>query len=298
MCSENIKKIVLSILLIFVMNLHAQESKLKKGVLERMVQPKISLDSSYLSSADVSGSEGSVGVAKNSVKINNAFAEVSYSNWSFAWDDIDRLPFGNGVDDPIKQMHSVKVGVKIPFPISDKWFLLTSLSVNSTFEKEMDDSYGAGVFGFASYRLDQDHSIQMGAFANYHPISTLVLPVMSYSYRARQRDGFQLVLGFPRAYVGYYVSDKMLLRSGMIFSQSVIRLSDSSVVESGGYIEAKDYMGNMGVSYEFSSKFTLDVNFLYSLKRDFIIYNSAGAEESKYSIDPSMGVNLRLKYLF
>jgi len=274
------------------------KSKLKKGLLERMVQPKISLDSSYVSDAKVNGSEGGVSVAKNRIQLNNAIGGISYTNWSFLWNNVGDLPFGNGVDSPIEQMHSVRINASVPYFINEQWFLLASLSANTTFEKEMEDSYGAGLFAFASYKLDDDHSFQMGAFANYHPITTLALPVMSYSYRARKTDGVQVILGFPRAYVGYFVNDITLLRGGMIFSQSVIKLSDESVVERSGYIEAEDYMSNFGVTYEFTPSFTLDADLLYSLKRNFIIYNSAGEEQQSYSIDPSFGANIRLRYLF
>ena len=297
------KKIVVLILFFFLsVTLGADESleknKLKKGLLERMVQPKISLDTAYLSDANVNGSQGSVRVEKNQIRLNNSIGGISYTNWSFLWNDIASLPFGDGVQNPIKEMHSVKLNANLPYFINEKWFLLASLSLNSTFEKEMGDSYGAGIFAFASYKLSETHTFQMGAFANYHPISTLALPVMSYSYRARQTDGLQVVLGFPRAYVGYFVNEKTLLRGGMIFSQSVIKLSDESVVERSGYIEAEDYMSNFGVSYEFTPSFTLDTDLLYSLKRNFIIYNGAGEEQQRYSINPSFGVGLRLKYLF
>jgi len=291
-------KYVLILLVCFSTLSLAKESTLKKGLLERMVQPKISLNSAYISDANVEGSEGSVSVVKNSLRINNAIGGITYTNWSFLWNNIADLPFGNGVDKPIEQMHRIAVRVTFPYFINEKWFLLTSLSLNSTFEREMDDSYGGGFFTFASYKLNENHTFQIGAFGNYHPVSTLALPVMSYSYRARQTDGLQVILGFPRAYVGYFINDALQLRSGMIFSQSVIKLADESVVESSGYIEAEDYMGNLGINYELNPKFTLTTDLLYSLKRDFTIYNSAGKKQNSYAIEPSFGVNLRLKYIF
>ena len=289
-----------SILVVVCMafELSALESNLDKDVLERIVQPKVSYESSYLSDADISGSKGSVAVHKNRIQVNNEIVGVSYTNWAFDWSDIGALPFGNGIASPLEQMHSLRLNANIPYFINEDWFWLTSVSLTSTFEKELDDSYGAGFFSFASYKLNEDHSIQMGAFANYHPVSTLALPVMSYSYRARSRDGVQLILGFPRAYVGYFISEKTLLRAGMIFSQSVIKLSRDSTLQNDGYVEAKDYMSNLGLSYEMSESLRIEGDLLYSLKRDFILYNAAGEEQKSYGIDPSFGLNLRLRYLF
>ena len=276
----------------------AEENKLKEGVLERMVQPKVSLDSGYVSDANVNGSDGSVAVTKNRVQINNAIASISYTNWHFNWSDVASLPFGDGVSQPIEQMHSIRASINIPYFINEEWFWLTSISARSSFEREMEESYGAGIFSFASYKLSDDHSIQMGAFANYHPVSTIALPVMSYSYRARKTDGFQLILGFPRAYMGYFLNEKTLLRAGMIFSQSVIKLAKESSIEAGGFVEAEDYMSNIGVVYEFNEKFRLEADVLYSIKRNFIIYDASGNEQQFNSIDPSFGANIRLRYLF
>ncbi len=291
------KKIVLS-LIVGVVSLSALEKGLDKDVLQRIVQPKVSYENSYISDAAVSGSQGSLSVKKNTLRLNNEIIGISYTNWAFDWSDVGSLPFGNRVDDPIEQLHSIRINATLPYSINEKWFWLTQVSLNSTFEKELDDSYGAGFFSFASYRLSSDHSIQMGAFANYHPIRTFGLPVMSYSYRAKERDGFQLILGFPRAYAGYFINSNTLIRTGMIFSQSVIKLSRDSTLQSDGYVEAKDYMGNIGVVYELSDDFRLESDLLYSLKRDFILYNSAGVEQKSYGIDPSFGFNLRLRYLF
>ena len=287
----------LFLILLFPLGLYAQEP-LKKAGLQKMIQPKVSLESGYVSDASVSGYEGSVAVTKNRLRINNKIAGFSYTNWAFAWNNLAALPFGDGVHNPIEQMHGFKLNANIPYFISQKWFLLTSLSVKSTFEKETENSYGAGLFSFASYKIDDEHALQFGAFANYHPISTLALPVISYSYRARQSDGFKFILGFPRTYAGYHINEDALVRFGIIFSQSVIRLSDTSVIENSGFIEAQDYMSNLGLSYDINKKLTLESDLLYSVKRDFIIYSKEGSELNEYSIKPSLGVNFKITYLF
>jgi len=263
-----------------------------------MIQPKVSYESGYLSEAGLEGHGGGVSVAKNTLGINNEIVGFSYTNWAFMWNDLANLPFGDGVHSPLEQMHGFKINANIPFFISDKWFVLTSLSAKSTFEKETDNSYGIGLFGFASYKIDEEHAIQFGAFANYHPVSSLALPAISYSYRARQTDGFKFILGFPRTYVGYHVNEETLIRFGVVFSQSVIRLSQTSTLEKSGYVEAEDYMSNLGVSYDFHENLSLKSDLLYSVKRDFAVYDKDANKLSSYSIKPSFGVNFKIRYLF
>lgn len=285
------------VVLIFPLGLYAQ-SPLKKAGLEKMIQPKVSLESAYVSDASINGYDGGVAVSKNRLRLNNKIAGFSYTNWAFTWNNLASLPFGDGVHSPIEQMHSFNLNANIPYFLSNKWFILTSLSVKSTFEKETANSYGGGLFSFASYKLDDEHAVQFGAFANYHPISTLALPVISYSYRARQNDGLKFILGFPRTYVGYHTHEDTLLRFGIIFSQSVIRLSDTSVIENSGFIEAQDYMSNLGFTYDINDEFTIESDLLYSIKRDFTIYATDGTELNAYSIKPSLGLNFKITYLF
>jgi hypothetical protein len=290
-------KLIFFTFLLISLNLYA-ETSLKKTGLEKMIQPKVSLESSTLSDTSLSGYDGSLEVAKNKVSINNAIVGFTYTNWAFDWNNVDALPFGDGVNSPIEEMHSFKINANIPYFASKNLFILTSLSAKSTFEKEVSNSYGAGLFSFASLKLDKNHAIQFGAFANYHPVSTLALPVISYSYRARQNDGFKFILGFPRTYVGYHANKNTLIRFGVIFSQSLIRLSNSSAIEESGFIEAEDYMSNLGVSYELNKYINLETDLLYGIKRDITIYSKNGDQLNSYSIEPSLGASLKITILF
>lgn len=285
-------------LLLFLPHTLSAQVPLKKEGLQKMIEPKVSYESAYLSEAGLEGYGGGVSVAKNSLRINNKIAGFSYTNWAFMWNDLAKLPFGDGVHSPIEQMHGFKINANIPFFLSEKWFLLLSVSAKSTFEKESDNSYGAGLFGFASYKIGEEHAIQFGVFANYHPVSSIALPAISYSYRARQSDGFKFILGFPRTYAGYHLNEETLVRFGLIFSQSVIRLSQRSTLEKSGYVEAEDYMSNLGVSYDFHENLSLESDLLYSVKRDFTIYDKEANELNSYSIKPSFGVNFKIRYLF
>ena len=278
------------------LTLFAQE-KMKKPLLERMIEPKISLNSSYLGNADVDGG-GGVDVSKNSIRLNNMLGGISYTHWRFDWRDINKLPFGDKRSDPIKEMHSFRANINVAYPMNETWFFLAQVSVNSTYEKETDDSYGGGLFTFASYKLDDDHTFQFGAFANYHPIKTLALPVMSYSYRARKTDGLQVVFGFPRTYIGYHLNHELLVRFGGLFSQSVIRLSDTSTIEAKGYVEAKDYMSSLGFAYDLSDALRLDMDLLYSLTREFNLFDSDGDKIAEHTVNPSVGMNFKITYVF
>lgn len=274
-----------------------QDEKLKDS-LERMAQPKVSLETSYISDSEIKGSSGSFTSIKDKVSINNFFAGFSYTNTTFKWSKLEDLPFGDKVNKPIDEMHTLKLDARLPYKINDKWFMLSSISLTSSFEDSVDESFSYGAYSFASYKLDDEHTFQVGAFANYHSISTLIMPIVSYSYRATHRDGFKFVFGFPRTYVGYHLNRDTLLSFGTIYSQSVVKLSNKSVVQKNGFIETTDYMSNIGIAYDFTKDFKIQADILYGLKREFIIYNSSANSKETHKVKSALGANLRIVYTF
>lgn len=284
-------------LLVVVLTIGLSAEDKNPSIHEQITQPKFTFQSDYLSDANFEGFDANVRTYKQKIQINNDMFGLSFSRWDFDWQDANSLPFYKGKT-PIETMERIKLYANVPVSINEKWFMLNSLNVNATYEKEYSNSFGAGILSFLSYKVDNDHAIQMGAFANYHPVKTLALPVLGYTYRVREKDGLSLLLGFPRAYVGYHLTSNLLFNAGMIYSQAVIRLADESGIEEKGYVEAKDYQSNIGLRYELSKNLELSADLLYTFKRDFTIYNHNADEIESYSIEPSAGAILKLKYLF
>ena len=84
----------------------------------------------------------------------------------------------------------------------------------------------------------------------------------------------------------------------MIYSQSVAKLSDDSVIEKEGYIETKDYMANIGISYEFTKDLKVQADVLYELQRDINTYDKNGDLQDEYSVESSVGMNFKIVYFF
>lgn len=287
------KKLIFMMVFVTPFLLFAQEES-KKSLLEHLMEPKFSLESAYMQRANIKDSDGSVEVTKNKMQINNSHVSFSYTNWRFDWDKVSQLPFGDGVHHPVEEMHGLRLSLSKSYRINERWLTLSSLSFNSTFEDDPKNSLSVGLFSFASYVINKDHTVQMGLFGNYHPVKSLLFPILSYSYRANYKDGMQVILGFPQTHIGYHLNRDTLLRLGVVFSNSLIRLSDNSSVEPEGFNEFQDYMGNLGISYEVSSKVKLKADLLYAIKRDFTIYDKHGTKIDSYEIEPTAGVMFKI----
>lgn len=284
-------------LFITLLTLSVTAADKKPSFLENITQPKISFQTDFLSDANFDGFDASLKTYKQNIQVNNDIFGVSLSRWDFDWNNEASLPFYKGKT-PISSMQRFRIYANLPVFLNDKWFMLNAISVNATYEKEYANSFGAGIVSFFSYKVNKEHAIQIGAFANYHPAKTLALPVLGYTYRIRETDGLSVLLGFPRAYVAYHINEALLFNAGMIYSQAIIRLADDSGIEERGYVEAKDYQANVGVRYEFNEHLELSTDLLYTFKRDFTIFNHDADELESYGIDSSAGVIVKLKYLF
>jgi len=87
------KQLIL-LLLIWPFCLSAEEKN--PSLLEKMTQPKITLQSDYLSDANFEGFDASVQTYKQKIQVNNEMFGVSYSRWDFDWGNADSLPFYKG----------------------------------------------------------------------------------------------------------------------------------------------------------------------------------------------------------
>ena len=261
-------------------------------------QPIVNVESSYIEDAEVSGGDGSVRVIKNNLQIEQNNFSLGYSHWKLDWDNVASLPFGDGVKAPISDIHALQATLRQTKRINDQWSYFTLLSLKSTFEKQLNDSFGINLLALGSYRMGDEHSFQMGGFANYHPTESLVLPAISYSYRERSNEGWQLVLGFPRTHIGYHIDEKSLLRFGVMFSQSLVRLSDDNVMARARYVEAKDYFSNIGITYQFSPMLNLSADLLYTLKREFTIFDANADQIQSHTIKNGFGGNVKMIYRF
>lgn len=109
----------------------AEEEVKLLSLLEKIAQPKLTLQSAFLSDAKFKGYEGSVQTYKQKVQINNDIVGFSYTHWDFNWNKEASLPFYKNKT-PIDTMQGLKFFVNLPVPISDKLFMLNSININAT----------------------------------------------------------------------------------------------------------------------------------------------------------------------
>lgn len=260
--------------------------------------PKITLETGYFNPSGIQDYGGEVSDRYYDVLLENQLAYLGYTYWSLDWHDIDKLPFGNGHDKPVKGLRGARIGGKFNHRINSKMLFLSSLGVSSKYEEQTDDSYSVNLRALVSYQLKNDVSLLGGLIYNYHPVRSRLYPAIGVAYRARSWDGLSAVLGFPRAYVAYGFAENWNISTGASYRQFMAKLADDSPVEEKGYVELQTWKADVMLSYRASKNWRLDVFGQYSADYRFSFYNRHGNRQNQYQLDPSWGSGLKLAYQF
>lgn len=245
-------------------------------------------------------------VGTGQVSATSVRAQVSYKGFSFSyqrsdyiWDNVVGLPFGNGKDEPWEALQIASLGYRHNGKINQDWSWFGNLRVYSAFESEMDGSLGVGVMGGVRYRINRQWGLTMGTIGRYHPVESLVLPIVGLSWNETTQQGFSAEIGFPRSSLSYRFNPGLALHLKMLgFNQSTYRLADDSHVQPSGYMKVDDLITGLQLEYSPIKQLRLEASVIYAFNRTFTAYNKDGDNETEYDVDNALGGILRVVYRF
>lgn len=268
--------------------------------LDAFLTPKLELTTSNLNAQAINGSKGQMALSTLEVKLSNVLGGIAYEEFHFDWDRIDQLPFGDGVHNPIEKMTRVQAFGRLPYPIDDKNMLLVGLGLSSTFEKQTDDSYSYDVFGLISHDLVSNASWQYGAYLQYHPVKTIVLPILEYTFNfnAQHTKDFYGHLGFPKTKIGYYLTPKWKTDFEAIYRQAIAKLDKNSVIDPDGYAQVKSWRGEWALYYLATKQLEIKTAVKYTLTREWYSYDRNYRQTQHHYIDNAIGFGIGLVYSF
>lgn len=251
----------------------------------------------YLADADVGG--GQVSATAFRARVSYKGFSFFYQRADYSWDNVEGLPFGNRKDEPWETLQIASLGYRHGGKINQGWSWFGNLRVYSAFESEMDDSFGVGAMGGVRYRINKQWGLVLGVAGRYHPVESLVLPIVGLSWNEATPQGFSAQIGFPRSSLSYRFNPGLALHLKMIeFNQYTYRLADDSDVERSGYMKVEDMIAGVQLDYSPIRHLTLEASLSYTIDRTLTSYDSDGNNENEYDVDNALGGMLRVVYRF
>ena len=259
---------------------------------------EIKIEGRYQVDADVEGGPGSVSVAQGGASFHFSHFAVFYENRSFFWDDAGMLPFGNSSEDPWDHLHVIGLRARYDQTISGPWRFFTGARVFSSFEEELDKSWGGAVHGGIEYVFSPSFTLGVGAafFGDY--TRTNVFPLVRLVWMPDPQKGFGVFLGIPETSVRYRFSSKWAAKIGIQFDHRTYRLGDDSPVQPEGYVEMEEFIPGVYLEFNPVPNFSVSAGAEYALGREWTLYNDDGNEVDEVDLDDAIGGNLKFSYRF
>lgn len=248
---------------------------------------------------DVEGDTGSFRVFGGLADVKIGWFTAEYGYRQYEWEDVARLPFGDGVRDPWEELHRVGVGFSHDEMVSETWGYFVSGQATAAFEEEMDDSFGFGGWGGLLYRVRSwETTFRLGAAYSWDEVTSRVLPIVGFSWRNPGARGLSASLGIPVTAATYRVSEAFAIRAGLAFDFDTYRLADDSPVSSAGYLESEYIGGEVSLLFNLSPAVRLDVSGAWFFDSQLTLHDSDGENGVEYDVDPGAAARVGLSFSF
>ncbi len=285
---------LICLLSIAVMPVQAQEP-------EGDSQVNVSVRGRYIGSADFSDDEGKAQVTSTELAMEAYGFSFSYTMNNYSWSDKSSLPFGNGSDAPWDRLHKLSLGYQYDGDIDENWEYTLAATVDSAFEEDMSDSFGASFMAGLGYQFNKYWKTYFGGRVAVNDIETEVMPYFAVSYENLAQDGSGtfMTLGLPESEVGYAFNESSTIRATFELAGETYRLADDSTVVKKGYVETSSMLVGLYYDWKPTEAFTMSVGPEYHFDREIQLYNSDGDDRGDaHELDAALGGSLMVGYQF
>lgn len=272
----------------------------KADAISKILQPKLIIDTSFLDYAKFNGSSGGYAQDTTKVEVSNLLFSLEYERLHFDWQNVDKLPFGDGHSTPIEQIQRISIFGRAPYRLGEGKLIFSGIGLTSGFEKELSDTITVEGFSFFSKDYSAKDSWQLGGYFKYHPVGTIILPIFEYTHNKDnpERTGMYGHLGFPITQLGYYFSSKIRTDFGAVYRNAIAKLSNDSVISPAGFTYISSWRGEWAWYYMATKTLELKAALKYTLTRTIINYTSDYKKIDEYTVNNSVGAGIGLIYNF
>ena len=238
-----------------------------------------------------SNGQGEVESLSSGIGMNLAGVVVAYDYTSFAWEQVNQLPFGDGKQEPWEQLHRLNLGFDHSDMLNGHWGYFLYIGGVSRFEKEMNESYGAEGFAGLIYRIPSWRlGIRLGGGANYSPVKIEPFPIVSLDWNTSAQSGFHGAIGFPTTKIGYRFSPKASMSLDFDFGETdVYRLADNSSVKEKGYLETEGCRAVLSGTCSPIPRCSISVGGGVGFEKEFSIYDENGDNRKTHGLKDNPG---------
>ncbi|WP_027366594.1 hypothetical protein [Desulfocurvibacter africanus] len=244
--------------------------------------------------AEVKSDRGSMSMARTGVSLERSGLSLSYALVDHDFEDSDRLPFGNGRDEPWGLLHSVALAYHRLDHIQGIYGWFGGFSLSSGFEQELDNSVSGDVWLGGMLFLSPKWHVGLGAGYGASAVDSQVLPAFFLSYNRSAPEGVSFSLGFPATEVTYRFNQSWAVRMAAVLESGTYRLTDDNPTAPRGYYKTLDVGGRLGLSWTPLPMVETSLGADMLFYREFELFDSNEDRIDKYHLEDALGASAKV----
>jgi hypothetical protein len=251
------------------------------------------------SELETGGEGGSFQVSGVRAGLEIGWLVANYGYRLYDWEDVSRLPFGDGSSEPWEDLHTAALGFSHDEMVNQSWGYFVRAQGTTAFEEEMDDSFGALALAGVMYNLPEwNMMFRLGAAYSWNEVTSRVFPLVGVNWGGRGGSGLSVAVGIPLTAVTYRFSEQMAVRARVGFDSDTFRLADDNPAAPKGYLETEDIGGEIALLYNLSPSMRLTVAGGYLFDRSMTLYDSHGEGGAEYDAEEAATARAQLSFSF
>jgi len=248
---------------------------------------------------DTGGDAGSFRVTGARVGLEIGWLVANYGYRLYDWEDVARLPFGDGVGEPWEDLHGGALGFSHDEMVNRSWGYFVRAQATTAFEEEMDDSFGAlGLAGLMYGIPEWNLMFRLGAAYSWNEGTSQVFPLVGVDWGGRGGPGLSVAVGIPLTAVTYRFSEQTAIRARVGFDSDTFRLADDNPASPEGYLETEDIGGEIALLYNLTPTMRLTLAAGYLFDRTLTLYDSDGEGGAEFDAEEAATARAQLSFSF
>ena len=264
---------------------------------------RVGVEAGFISTAAFANGPGGVSVQRTTIHADYSRFTLTYGLSHFTWRHPGEIAFSSSdTDAPWENLHDVSLQARLVNDTLGKdWHYWLNGHISSSFESDFPGAVGAGFDGGVAY--DFWGGWMFGVSAKAVALSALrddlfgdvEFGMVVAASQKTVRDTLKAFGLMPSLPAG---SDKVGFSLYLTGAENTYRLSPDSPVARNGYLGMRQSSVGANVSYDLNERWSFHLGPEYTYGRQFILYDSTGAQSSSHRLDNGWGGRCGFSYSF
>lgn len=261
-----------------------------------MISTSLSLEQTERS--DINGTGASIGYTEFSAGFEWQFLLFDIDHREYEWEDSACFGSDPGVD-LWETLTRIAPGLQYYHKFDEKWGVWPKFVAIAGFEDDISSqswTYNPQVVGF--YMPTQGMTLYGGVGMLYHPVDSIVYPVLGVVWNMESKEGLSGAVGFPETMVRYGFNERVALKMDFQWDIRFYRLAEDNNLAPEEYVKIEDLIPSLQLEYEPIKGLTLSFGVRQYFGRKLTVFDHEENELTSNDVSESWAYLLGVDYQF